>query len=172
MAARLIEEGLFEGPTPRQHLSQNVEHHPIHKAWQAGRDHLIKTDFPKTDVEVYSDYLMNKGPAYGQTGAVHDILKASNGQTYIVERDDAMAARELIQSIEGIDIMTPGGVAAASLQQALTSGEVGKDDCIVLNISGGGVKRLKEDIETRLIEPWLKVKKATGVDAILKALDQ
>ena len=172
MAERLIDEGLFEGPTPRQHLSQNVEHHPIHKAWQAGRDHLIESDFPKKDVEVYSDYLMNKGPAYGQTGAVHDILKASKGQTYIVERDDAMAARELIQSIEGIDIMTPGGVAAASLQQALVSGEVDKDDCIVLNISGGGSKRLKEDIETRLIEPWMKVKKTAGVDAILKALDQ
>jgi len=172
MAQRLIDEGLFEGPAPRQHLSQNVEHHPIHKAWQAGRDHLVESDFPPEDVEVYSDYLMNKGPAYGQTGAVHDILKDSKGQTYIVERQDAMAARELIESIEGIDIMTPGGVAAASLQQALVSGDVNADDCIVLNISGGGTKRLKEDIETRPIEPWLKVKKATGVASILKALEE
>ena len=42
----------------------------------------------------------------------------------------------------------------------------------MLNISGGGTKRLKEDIETRLIEPWLKVKKATGVASILKALEE
>ena len=172
MAVRLIEEGLYEGPAPRQHLSQNVEHHPIHKAWQAQRDHLIPSDYPPEDVEVYSDYLMNKGPAYGQTGAVHDILKDSKGQTYIVEREDAMAARELIESTEGIDIMTPGGVAAASLQQALATGDVKADDCIVLNISGGGTKRLKEDIETRLIEPWLKVKKATGVASILEALEE
>ena len=68
--------------------------------------------------------------------------------------------------------MTPGGVAAASLQQALATGEVKADDCIVLNISGGGTKRLKEDIETRLIEPWLKVKKATGVASILAALEE
>ena len=172
MAVRLIDEGLFEGPAPRQHLSQNVEHHPIHKAWQAGRDQLIASDFPSEDVEVYSDYLMNKGPAYGQVGAVHDILKDSKGQTYIVERQDAMAARELIESIEGIDIMTPGGVAAASLQQALVSGDVKSDDCIVLNISGGGTQRLKEDVETHLIEPWMKVKKATGVASILKALEE
>ena len=59
-----------------------------------------ESDYPPEDVEVYSDYLMNKGPAYGQTGAVHDILKDSKGQTYIVEREDAMAARELIESTE------------------------------------------------------------------------
>ena len=30
MAERLIASGQFEGPSPRQHLSQNVEHSPIH----------------------------------------------------------------------------------------------------------------------------------------------
>ena len=170
MADRLIQAGLFEGPAPRQHVSQNVEHHPIHNAWQAGRDHLVPEDFPSEEVEVYSDYLLNKGPAYGQIGAVHDILKASNGQTYTVERAAAIAAREMIESTEGIDIMTPGAVAAASLLQAVQSGEVGKDDCILLNISGGGTQRLKNDLETRTIEPWLRVRKSTGVDAILEKL--
>ena len=170
MAERLIDEGLFKGPAPRQHVSQNIEHHPIHNAWQAGRDHLVDEDFPPHDVEVYSDYLMNKGPAYGQVGAVYDILKASKGQTYVVRREDAVDARELIQSIEGIDVMTSSAVAAASLLQAVESGEVGKDDCILLNISGGGTQRLKQDMETRSVEPWLRVKKATGVDAILEKL--
>ncbi|MCH1443714.1 MAG: pyridoxal-phosphate dependent enzyme, partial [Candidatus Poseidoniaceae archaeon] len=81
MAERLIQSGQFDGPVPRQHLSQNVEHCPIHNAWQAKRDHLVEADFPPQDVEVYSDYLMNKGPAYGQVGGVHDILKSSKGQT-------------------------------------------------------------------------------------------
>ena len=170
MAERLINEGLFEGPVPRQHVSQNAEHHPIHSAWQAGRDHLLPEDFPEGDVEVYSDYLLNKGPAYGQVGAVHDILKASNGQTYIVDREDAMAARQTIESIEGIDIMTPGAVAAASLLQAVSAGTVKKDDCVLLNISGGGLKRLKDDIETRVLEPWLTVKKSTAVASILEKI--
>ena len=170
MAERLVNEGLFEGPVPRQHVSQNVEHHPIHSAWQAGRDHLAPEDFPEEDVEVYSDYLLNKGPAYGQVGAVHDILKASNGQTYIVDRKDAMAARQTIESIEGIDIMTPGAVAAASLLQAVQTGTVKNDDCVLLNISGGGLKRLKDDIETRVLEPWLTVKKSTAVASILEKM--
>ncbi|MGB2393587.1 MAG: pyridoxal-phosphate dependent enzyme, partial [Poseidonia sp.] len=170
MAQRLIDAGLFEGPVPRQHVSQNIEHHPIHNAWQAGRDHLVPEDFPDEDVEVYSDYLLNKGPAYGQVGAVHDILEASNGQTYVVERKAAIAAKELIESTEGIDIMTSCAVAAASLLQALEMGEVDKDDCILLNISGGGVERLKADLETRVVEPWLRVSKTNGVNAILEKL--
>jgi cysteate synthase len=172
MAERLIESGQFEGPAPRQHLSQNIEHSPIHNAWQAKRDHLIPEDYPPHDVEVYSDYLMNKGPAYGQVGGVHDILKASNGQTYVVERDDAIAAKTQFESIEGIDIMTPGAVAMASLQQALASGEVNPDACTVLNISGGGVERLKQDHATETVEPWLRVTKAGGADMIIEALEQ
>ena len=172
MAERLIESGQFEGPVPRQHLSQNVEHSPIHNAWQAKRDHLLPEDYPLHDVEVYSDYLMNKGPAYGQVGGVHDILKASNGQTYVVERDDAIAAKTQFESVEGIDIMTPGAVAMASLQQALASGEVNPDACTVLNISGGGVERLKQDYATETVEPWLRVTKADGAAMIIEALEQ
>ena len=63
--------------------------------------------------------------------------------------------------------MTPGAVAAASLLQAVKDGSVKSDDCILLNISGGGLKRLKEEIQTRQIEPWLRVKKANAVAAIL-----
>ena len=170
MAERLIEAGQFEGPVPRQHLSQNVEHCPIHNAWQAKRDHLIDEDFPPHDVEVYSDYLMNKGPAYHQVGGVHDILKASNGQTYIVEKETAVAAKTLFESIEGIDIMTPGAVALASLQQALASGEIDPDECTVLNISGGGVERLKSEHETAPVEPWLRVTKENGAQMIIEAL--
>lgn len=172
MAERLISNGQFDGPAPRQHLSQNIEHCPIHNAWQAKRDHLIDDDFPPHDVEVYSDYLMNKGPAYGQVGGVHDILKASNGQTYVVEQPMAETAKELFETIEGIDIMTPGAVALASLQQALTMGEVDAHSCTVLNISGGGTQRLKQEHPTNVVEPWLRVKKANGAQMIIDALAQ
>ena len=101
---------------------------------------------------------------------MHDILKASNGQTYIVERAAAERARTTIETIEGIDIMTPGAVAAASLLQALESGEVDKDDCVLLNISGGGIKRLKQDMQTRTVKPWIRVKKSSAVQDILEKL--
>jgi cysteate synthase len=168
MAERIVKEGLFSGPVPRQHVSQNVEHCPIHNAWQAGRDHLIAEDFPTGEVDVFSDYLLNKSPAYGLVGGVHDILKSSKGQTYVITRDEAIEAKALIESIEGIDVMSPGAIAAASLKKALALGEVHKDDCIVLNISGGGIERLKAEIGTRILQNELKVGKTNAVEEILE----
>lgn len=167
MAERMVSEGLFSGPVPRQHVSQNTEHCPIHNAWQAGRDHLLPEDFPTGEVSVFSDYLLNKAPAYGYVGGVHDILKASNGQTYIVSRAEAIEAKALVESVEGIDIMTPGAVAAASLRQALKSGEIHEDDCIVLNLSGGGTDRLKKEQNIRQAIPWLTTNKTSAVSMIL-----
>ena len=170
MANRLIQSGLFDGPVPRQHVSQNVEHSPIHNAWQAGRSALIDSDFPEEEVEVFSDYLLNKAPAYEVKGGVYDILKESNGQTYVVSKEAAVKAKELFESIEGIDIMTPAAVALASLIQALESGDIKADDCTVLNISGGGIERMKKDLETVPITPWKVVSKSDDVQSVIQDL--
>jgi len=166
----LVDEGVFDGPVPRQHVSQNIEHSPIHNAWQAGRDHLLDEDFPDEEVEVYSDLLLNVAPAYGQTGGVHDILEDSDGQTYVVEQPVAEAAKALFESTEGIDILPPGAIALASLQEAIEVGEVEEEDCVVLNISGGGTQRLKDDMATEAVEPWLEVDASQAVDTILDGL--
>ena len=170
MATRLVDEGVFDGPVPRQHVSQNVEHSPIHNAWQAGRDHLVDEDFPDEEVDVYSDLLLNAAPAYGQTGGVHDILDDSDGQTYVVEQPVAEAAKSLFEATEGIDILPPGAIALASLQEAIEVGEVEEEDCVVLNISGGGTQRLKQDLDTEAVQPWLMVEASQAVDAILGRL--
>ena len=170
MATRLVDEGVFDGPVPRQHVSQNVEHSPIHNAWQAGRDHLVDEDFPDEEVDVYSDLLLNAAPAYGQTGGVHDILDDSDGQTYVVEQPMAEAAKSLFEATEGIDILPPGAIALASLQEAIEVGEVEEEDCVVLNISGGGTQRLKQDLATEAVQPWLMVEASQAVEIILGRL--
>lgn len=170
MATRLIEAGIFDGPVPRQHVSQNIEHCPIHNAWQAKRPNLIDSDFPDGDVEVFSDYLLNKSPAYEVKGGVYDILCESNGQTYVVTREEAISAKSLFENIEGIDIMTPSAVALASLIQALESGEIDSNECTVLNISGGGVERMKNDIETKPISPWRIISKHDDLSATIDDL--
>ena len=170
MAKRLIEAGIFDGPVPRQHVSQNIEHCPIHKAWQAKRPNLIDSDFPNHDVEVFSDYLLNKSPAYDVKGGIYDILCESNGQTYVVTREEAIKARSLFESIEEIDIMSPSAVALASLIQALEKGEIDSKDCTVLNISGGGVERMKREIETTPLSPWRIISKHDDLSTILDDL--
>jgi cysteate synthase len=170
MANRLIEAELFEGPVPRQHVSQNEEHCPIHNAWQAKRPHLTDSDFPDEEVEVFSDYLLNKAPAYEIKGGVYDTLVESNGQTYIVSKEDAKKAKTIFESIEGIDIMSPAAVALASLMQALDSGDIGADDCTVLNISGGGIERMESDMELVQITPWKIVSKNDDALSIVQEL--
>ena len=84
--AATIDSGHYDGKIARIHLSQNPEHCPIHNAWQRKSREFNSEDFPEGNVEVYSDYLLSETPAYSVIGGVYDILEASNGQTYIVEK--------------------------------------------------------------------------------------
>ena len=170
MMQRLIDFGLDEGPLAKIHLSQNPEHCPIHKAWQEGRSTLQDSDFPEGDVEVYSDYLLSASPAYDPKGGVYDTLKSTNGETYVVERQDAIDAGKLFEETEGIDIMTPAEVALGSLIQAIEEQKVNKDDCIVLNISGGGVKRLQKEKGITVVEPWMKGPRESLADLVISSL--
>ena len=170
MMQRLIDFGHDEGPLAKIHLSQNPEHCPIHKAWQDGRSTLQDSDFPEGDVEVYSDYLLSASPAYDAKGGVYDTLKSTNGETYVVERQDAIDAGKMFEKTEGIDIMTPAEVALGSLIQAIEEEKVKKDDCIVLNISGGGVKRLQKERGAIIFEPWLKGPRESLADLVISSL--
>jgi len=170
MMQRLIDFGHDEGPLAKIHLSQNPEHCPIHKAWQDGRSTLQDSDFPEGDVQVYSDYLLSASPAYDPKGGVYDTLKSTNGETYVVERQDAIDAGKMFEETEGIDIMTPAEVALGSLIQAIEYNKVDRDDCIVLNISGGGVKRLKNEADIQIVEPWIKAPKENLADLVISSL--
>ena len=46
-----------------------------------------------------------------------------------------------------------------------------KDDCILLNVSGGGVERLKGEKETAIVEPWISDVKENLVERILDSLN-
>ena len=164
-------KGCQEGEVARIHLSQNPEHCPIHNAWQRKSREFNSGDFPDNNVEVYSDYLLSETPAYSVIGGVYDILDASSGQTYTVEEHDAIEAGKILENIEGIDVMSPAKVALASLIQAKESGDVLQDDCILLNVSGGGVERLKSEKETEIVGPWISDVKENLVDKILESLN-
>ncbi len=171
MMERLIDSGHYDGDVAKLHLSQNPEHCPIHNAWQRGSRKLKPEDFPEEDVEVYSDYLLSETPAYSVVGGVYDVLEATDGETYAVEEDDAIKAGEILEEIEEIDVLTPAKVAFASLIQAKEEGKVDEDDCILLNVSGGGVERLKQEKDTKIVTPWMIDTKENLVDKILDSLN-
>ncbi len=154
---RLLEDGRFGMKLPELHLSQNLPFVPMLNAWNAGRRDIIKEiDMPepkKLIHEMYADILSNREPPYSMAGGVYDALCSTNGTMYGVSNSDAKAAQLLFERLEGIDIFPPAAVAVASLIEAVNKQNVDADDHILLNITGGGVKRMEMDYCTYKIEP-------------------
>jgi len=162
MAQRAIEAGMVDGPVPRQHLSQNAEFCLVHDAWQKRTFELTPAS-EAVHPEVYSDLLVNRAPAYSVRGGLFDMLVESDGATYAVPYAEAEAADQLFRETEGIDPLSPGAVALASLKQAIYRGEIHRDDSILLNISGGGQERYKAENEFEVIEPAVIVDKDEAI---------
>lgn len=146
MAQRLISDGHFGATMPRFHLVQNIEHQPVVKAWRAGHSQLQPFDFPSDAVETFADVLVNRRPAYDMRGGLYDLLTESKGQAYAVRGSDAAYAAALAERIMGIDIMEPAAVALAGLNQAVSTGEIGVGDSVLLAITGAGVGRMRQDL--------------------------
>jgi cysteate synthase len=74
-----------------------------------------------------------------------------------VSNEKASAAQELFEKSEGIDLNPAAAVAVATLMQAVETGTVKLDEKIVLNITGGGQKRLMQDYELKQLPVSLEV---------------
>ncbi len=137
---RLIEDGRFKpaAKLPRLHLAQNIPNAPIYYAWTG------KEPLPQAGV-MFDDVLFNRRPPYMIKGGVKDALDATGGRVYGITDDEAAVAKRLFEDLEGIDILNAPGVAVAALIRAAQLGSVNPDDIILLNVTGGGVSRLKED---------------------------
>ena len=154
MARRLRTQG-YKG-WPKLHLSQNSPFAPMVNAWNAGREKIIPEDMPnaKEAIEaIYAKVLSNRKPPYSVTGGVYDALKETSGHTYAITNREAFEAKRLFESHEGIDILPAPTVAVASLLKAVDMDRVGKNDHILLNITGGGEKLLRKEVGVYNVEP-------------------
>ena len=99
--------------------------------------------------QIDAKVLSNRKPPYSLKGGLYDALTATNGDMFAVTNEEAAAAAALFEKTEGIDIEPAAGVAVASLRQAIERQQVEKDAVVMLNITGGGVRRFKA--ENRLV---------------------
>ena len=144
-AMRLRGDGRFGSVLPRLHLSQNIPNAPIYYSWTGS------SPAPEAK-EMFDDVLFNRRPPYSIRGGVKDALDATEGEVYGISDRDAAEAKRLFEESEGIDILNAPGVAVASLIQAVKSGAVRPEDIILLNVTGGGVSRLKEDFSPSVLK--------------------
>jgi len=145
-ALRLKADGRFGSDLPMLHLAQNVPNAPIYYAWK-GQEPL------PTQANMFDDVLFNRKPPFSIPGGVKDALEATKGEVYGITDSEACVAKKLFEQSEEIDILNAPGVAVAALARAIDGGRVSPDDIILLNITGGGVARIKEDYPRYMLQP-------------------
>lgn len=171
-ALRLIGDGRFGTRLPQLHLSQSMPFVPMVTAWNERRRYLVpEIDMPDAQASiarVYSDVLTNREPPYAIAGGVFDTLTATAGRMYAVSNDEARAAGKLFMDLEGIDLDPAAAVCTASLIRASENGQIEKEKTVLLNITGGGYTRVKEDYPLIPLESSFTVPAGASVDTIKK----
>lgn len=155
---RLLEDGRFGTKRMKLHLAQNSPFIPMVDAWKAGdRDiaQMPENVAKKQINQVAAQVLTNRRPAYSLAGGLYDALMDTNGEMYAVTNRDAEQAMALFQTLEGIDIGYAAGVATAALIQAVQTGNVKRQDTVLLNITCGGSQQMQQDNPLHHAQPDL-----------------
>ena len=153
---RLIEDGRFGTTTTKLMVSQNAPFVPMYDAWRVDSPVMLLYEETKArrDVEIIdAKVLSNRRPPYGLAGGLYDALKATNGDVVVATNAQSKRACRLFKELEGIDIHPAPGIALASLIKMVEAGEIDKDACIMLNITGCGEERAKKGKEIHYLKP-------------------
>lgn len=143
---RLLEDGRFGTKKARLVVSQNAPFQPMYDGWQARSRSLPLYDdtVARTDAEtIIAKVLSNRRPPYAIAGGLFDALTDTDGIMTSHTNEELMAAAALFEATEGIDIHPAAAIAVASLISQSTAIE--KNSIVMINITGGGEKRLKRE---------------------------
>lgn len=153
---RFLEDGRYGNHKARIFVSQNRPFVPMYDAWKAGSREMLPYDNDQARIDansVIAKVLTNRKPPYSINGGLYDAMKDTDGEFFAVTNEEAEKAGRLFEELEGIDINPAAAVATASLIQAIENNQVERDAVIMLNITGGGEKRFKENKEIFYLQP-------------------
>ena len=153
---RLIEDGRFGSNLAKLIVSQNAPFVPMFDAWRADSREMLPYDAKKArrDAELIdAKVLSNRKPPYGLAGGLYDALKATGGDVVVATNAQSKRACKLFKELEGVDIYPAPGVALASLIKRVEAGEIDKDACIMLNITGAGEEAAKKNRDLWYLKP-------------------
>lgn len=155
-AQRLEADGSYGPNFMRLMLSQNAPFLLLHDSWKRRTRELVEiddeTERRHTD-EIYAKVLSNRRPPYAIKGGLYDALLATNGVMYAVSNEAVVEASGLFETHEGADISEAAAVATASLVEAVREQELPRDAVIMLNITGGGLRRYKQEHAVHPVQP-------------------
>jgi threonine synthase len=131
-----VAAGLVSGDLPAMNGSQALGCSPVAQAWEAGVDHC-KPQRPDT----IAKSLAIGNPADGPYAL--DVARATGGAIDHVTDDEIRAGIRLLAETTGIFTETAGGVTTAVLRKLAERGDIGRDERVVLLITGDGLKTIE-----------------------------
>lgn len=155
---RLVADGRFGSHLAKLHLAQNAPFTLLYDSWRRRNRDLAELDEELGKEQIRSigaTVLANRKPPYAPIGGLYDALLSSDGEMYSVDNRAADEASALFEELEGIDLEPAAAVATAALIKAVSDGEIPRENSVMLNVTGGGITRLKRERTTRQIEPDL-----------------
>lgn len=158
MNLRLAADGRFGTGRTRLHLVQNEPFTIMTDAWAARRREPrlpAEAEAKRQIGGLHSAVLSNRKPPFGLVGGVYDALADSGGSMYAVDNREAAAAGRLFEQLEGCDLDPAAEVALAGLQHALRAGTIGRGERVLVNLTGGGARRLAAEGRARQVAPDL-----------------
>lgn len=155
---RLLEDGRFGNRKAKLMVSQNFPFHPLYDAWKADSRPLLpfNNDEARKQVEIIdAKVLSNRKPPYSIAGGLYDAMKDAGGDVLLATNEESRAAAKLFLETEGIDIHPASAVATATLIDTVKKNQIPKDAIIMLNITGGGEQKFKDENELHFLKPEL-----------------
>jgi threonine synthase len=130
--ADLLELGLVEGETPRLVGGQAVGCSPVAAAFAAGEPvRPVRPDTVARSLAIGS-------PADGDLAVA--TAEASGGAIHAVAEDAVGEGMALLAETTGVFGETAAGVTLGALREAVAAGGAGRDDRVVLLVTGDGLK--------------------------------
>ena len=171
---RLIEDGSYDNNLMKLIVSQNAPFVPMYDAWVHESREMLPYDMKKARRDaalIDAKVLSNRKPPYAIAGGLYDALKATNGNIMVATNAQSKRACKLFKELEGIDINPAAGVATASLIKMVEAGEIAKDACIMLNITGAGEEAAKKGRELWHLKPTKVFPLTATIDEVVEYVE-
>lgn len=173
-AERLEGDGRYGKNNMRVYVAQNTPFTLIYDSWKAGMRSLspLTPEQGRRDAEmILAKVLANRKPPYSLAGGLFDVLSQSHGDCFISSNDELVYSMLLFRDLEGFDLFPAACCAVSALIKAVRSGVVKKDECIMLNCTGGGsLSAMSRGYKVK--EPDLIVDPDIDADRLVKMVNE
>ncbi len=172
---RLIEDGRFGSHKMKLYPSQNAPFTIMYDSWKLHQRELVPMtpeEARAAAAEIDAKVLSNRKPPYSLAGGLFDAIEDAGGDIFKVCNCGLHEWKEKFLRLEGIDIHNAAAVAVCSLYKAVRDGVVGKDDVIMLNITGGGEERAKSEGGVIYAQPHLVLDPALPAETIVAEVEK